>query len=212
MSHCCNEHDSHIAAMRSRQTRMLWVVLALNAGMFVVEFTAGWMAASNALLGDSLDMLGDTLVYGLSLFVVARSARWKAVSAACKGTVMAAFGLLVLGDAVHKAVYGGMPAPAIMASVGAVALGVNAMCLLLLTRHRTDDVNMRSAWICSRNDLIANCGVIGAAGLVVWSGSRWPDVAVGSSIAVLFLWSAAGVLRDAGRAWRDAGECGTATS
>jgi len=133
MSHCCNEHDSHIAAMRSRQARMLWAVLALNAAMFVVEFTAGWMAASNALLGDSLDMLGDALVYGLSLFVVARSARWKAVSAASKGTVMAAFGLLVLGDAVHKALYGGMPAPAIMASVELSSLA-SALSVQLMAR------------------------------------------------------------------------------
>lgn len=201
MPTCCDENDSHIAVLRERQARMLWTVLAINAVMFVVEFTAGWLASSNALLGDSLDMLGDTLVYSLSLFVVARSTRWKAVSAAFKGTVMLGFGLLVLGDAVSKALFGSVPQPAAMAAVGTVALAANTFCLMLLTRHRNDDVNMSSAWICSRNDLIANSGVLAAAGLVVWSGSRWPDVIVGGAIATLFVYSSIGVLRDA---WKSA--------
>lgn len=195
MTACCDENDSHIAELRGRQVRMLWTVLVINAAMFAIEFTAGWLADSNALLGDSLDMLGDTLVYGLSLFVVARSIRWKAVSAACKGTVMLGFGLLVLTDAIHKALFGGTPEAGIMAAVGALALAANTLCLILLTRHRGDDVNMRSAWICSRNDLLANSGVIAAAALVAWSGSRWPDVIVGTAIATLFLMSALGVLR-----------------
>lgn len=197
MPACCDENDSHIAELRNRQTRMLWIVLAINAVMFVVEFTAGWLAASNALLGDSLDMLGDTLVYGLSLFVVARSTHWKAVSAGFKGTIMLGFGLLVLGDAIVKAWSGATPEHGVMAAIGALALAANTLCLLLLTRHRGDDVNMRSAWICSRNDLIANTGVLVAAGLVAWTSSRWPDVIVGGAIASLFLRSAVGVLRQA---------------
>lgn len=200
-ANCCNENDPCLTALRERQTRMLWTVLAINAVMFVVEFTAGWLASSNALLGDSLDMLGDSLVYGLSLFVVARSTRWKAVSAGFKGTVMLGFGMLVLADAVHKALLGGAPQAGTMAAIGALALAANSVCLLLLTRHRSDDVNMRSAWVCSRNDLIANGGVLLGAALVAVSGSRWPDVVVGTVIAALFVYSATGVLRDSRRSF-----------
>lgn len=199
MAGCCSEDDGHIAALRTRQRQVLWAVLALNATMFVVEFGAGWLASSAALLGDSLDMLGDALVYGLSLFVVARSPRWKAVSAGCKGAVMLAFGLLVLGEAVHKALYGTTPEAGLMAVVGVLALAANVACLWLLTRHRDDDVNMGSAWVCSRNDLVANSSVLIAAALVAATGSLWPDVIVGAGIALLFLVTALGVLRDA---WR----------
>lgn len=194
---CCSEDDVHVRRLQQRQARTLWVVLAINAFMFVTEFVAGWLAGSTALLGDSLDMLGDALVYGLSLFVVAKSLRWKAVSAGVKGVIMLGFGLLVLADAAYKIVAGSAPEATPMMAIGAVALAANIVCLLLLTRHRTDDVNMRSSWICSRNDLFANTGVIGAGVLVMMTGSIWPDIAVGVAIALLFLRSSVGVLRDA---------------
>jgi len=202
MADCCNENDAHLAALRERQARILWIVLILNAVMFVGEFTAGWLAHSTALLADSLDMLGDTLVYGLSLFVIGGSTRAKAGSAGFKGSIMLGFGLLVAVQAVIKAVHGIPPQSAIMASVGALALAGNIICLVLLTRHRGDDVNMSSAWICSRNDLIANSGVILAAGLVALTSSVWPDVAIGGLIAALFLRSSIGVLGDAFAAYR----------
>lgn len=194
---CCNEDDAHLQMMQQRQARMLWVVLALNAVMFVAEFTTGWLTGSTALLGDSLDMLGDAMVYGLSLFVVLKSVRWKAISAGVKGVVMLGFGVFVLADAVYKIVAGSAPEATPMMAMGAVALVANIICLVLLTRHRTDDVNMRSSWICSRNDLFANTGVIVAGALVMATGSIWPDVVVGVAIAVLFLQSSIGVLRDA---------------
>ncbi|MGD8430840.1 MAG: cation transporter, partial [Ectothiorhodospiraceae bacterium] len=177
--------------------RMLWIVFAINAGMFLVEFGAGWVASSTALLGDSLDMLGDALVYAVSLLAVSRGPGWKAGSATFKGLIMAGFGLLVLAEAVGKLIYGGAPLAGYMAGVGALALAANTFCLVLLTRFRDDDVNMRSAWICSRNDLIANTGVLVAAGFVVATGSLLPDVIVGVAIALLFLHSSVGVLRDA---------------
>jgi len=197
MAGCCSENDIHLQHMRSQQARMLWAVLAINTVMFLFEFTAGWLASSTALMGDSLDMLGDAMVYGLSLFVVAKSMRWKALSAGFKGVIMLAFGLLVLGQAATKAVAGQTPEPTIMAIVGLIALVANVACLMLLTRHRSDDVNMRSSWICSRNDLFANGGVLVAAALVAFTNSVWPDVAVGTIIAGLFLHSSVGVLRDA---------------
>ncbi|MES1924960.1 cation diffusion facilitator family transporter [Salinisphaera sp. T31B1] len=197
MAHCCNEDDAHIARLRERQAHMLWLVLGLNAALFVIEFSAGWLAGSSALLADSLDMLGDSLVYGLSLFVVARSARWKAVSAGFKGSLMLLFGVIVLAEAAFKAISGQPPQPAVMAGVGLLALSANLLCLLLLTRHRDDDVNMRSSWVCSRNDLLANGGVLLAAMLVAATGRVWPDVVIGLLIAGVFVHSAIGVLQDA---------------
>lgn len=201
---CCHEDDCHIEALRARQASVLRVLLAINVLMFVVEFAAGWLGSSTALLGDSLDMLGDGLVYGFSLFVVARGLRWKAVSAGAKGGVMAVFGVAVLLEAVAKLAWGEAPQPAIMAAVGAAALAANTVCLALLTRHRGDDVNMRSAWVCSRNDLIANVSVLAAAALVILTASPWPDVVVGAGIALLFLRSSVGVLNDAIRTFRGA--------
>ena len=202
---CCNESEIASQGLQARQKRMLWLVLAINAVMFVTEFTAGLIAGSTALLGDSLDMLGDTMVYALSLCVLVWSARWKALSAGVKGTVMLGFGALVLAEAAYKAYAGTVPVSGAMMSVGAVALVANIVCLILLTRHREDDVNMRSAWICSRNDLFANSGVI-IAGVLVWlTASVWPDVLVGSVIAVLFMSSGWGVLGEARQRYRQAG-------
>lgn len=201
---CCNENDAHLQHMREQQARMLWAVLAINAIMFVVEFTAGWWSGSTALMADSLDMLGDAMVYALSLFVVARSLRWKAVSAGFKGSIMFAFGVLVIGEAVHKAISGHPPESGLMMAIGGVALAANIVCLILLTRHRNDDVNMSSSWICSRNDLFANTGVIVAAVLVYASQSVWPDIIVGAIIAALFLQSSIGVLRQAREAHSNA--------
>lgn len=182
---------------------MLWIVLAINAVMFLVEFTAGWLASSTALLGDSLDMLGDTLVYGLSLVAVARGSRWIGVSTTAKGVIMVAFGIVVLAEAAHKVVTGTVPHAPVMGAIGGLALAANITCLVLLTRHRGDDVNMRSSWICSRNDLLANAGVLLAAALVAVGAGIWPDVVVGILIAALFLRSAAGVLRDGRDALRN---------
>ena len=201
MAGCCHGVERSITERRGRQTRMLWVVLAINAVMFVVEFAAGWVASSTALLGDSLDMLGDALVYSFSLLVVTRSTRWKAVSAGLKGGIMAVFGIIVLLEATGKLLWGSGPEAMLMASVGVAALAANSVCLVLLTRHRGDDVNMRSAWICSRNDLVANAGVLSAAAAVALTGSALPDILVGVAIAALFLRSSFGVLHDAHRTY-----------
>ena len=203
---CCHEDDCHIEELRTRQANVLRVLLAINALMFLAEFVAGWMGSSTALLGDSLDMLGDGIVYGFSLFVVARSVRWKAVSAGLKGGIMAVFGIAVLVEAVGKLAWGHAPQPGLMAAVGTVALAANGVCLVLLTRHRGDDVNMRSAWVCSRNDLIANVSVLVAAALVFVLQSPWPDILVGVGIALLFLRSSLDVLRDARQTYRNGPE------
>lgn len=186
-----------MATVRRQQRHVLLLVLAINAAMFFVEFGAGLFARSTALLGDSLDMLGDTLVYGFSLYVLSKDNRWRAGSALIKGFLMLAFGIGVLVDAALKLPAGSIPVVSAMAGVGALALAANTICFALLWRHRTSDINFRSTWLCSRNDLVANSAVIMAAFLVARFQSVWPDVLVGGGIAGLFLWTAFSVLRDA---------------
>jgi cation diffusion facilitator family transporter len=185
------------AAVAADQRRVLVVVLALNAAMFLVELGAGLLAGSTALLADSVDMLGDALVYGFSLWVVGRGGRWAARGALLKGVIMAAFGAGVLLEIVFKVVRGVVPSAEVMGGVGVLALAVNGAVLALLWRRRGDDVNMRSAWLCSRNDVLANAGVLVAAVAVGASGSAWPDIVVGLAIAGLFAGSALDVLRSA---------------
>ena len=196
MDRCCESKADELAALRLRQGRVLATVLVVNATMFLVEFGAGILSGSTALLADSLDMLGDSLVYGFSLFVLHRSAAWRARAALTKGLVMAAFGLAVLVEAVLRLRAGVPPLAPAMAAVGALALVANAFCVSLLWRHRADDINLRSTWLCSRNDLVANAAVLLAAGLVAWTGSLWPDLILGAAIAILFLRTAGSVLRE----------------
>jgi cation diffusion facilitator family transporter len=197
MASCCENKSCEIDALRASRGRVLWIVLAINALMFVVEGAAGLAAHSTSLLADALDMLGDALVYGFSLFVLARSARWQAGAALVKGAFMFAFGLGVLAEAAHKIIAPVMPSVEAMGIVGTLALGANLACFALLYRHRGDNLNMSSTWLCSRNDLVANVGVLVAAAGSHALASRWPDILVGLVIAGLFLRSALGVLRQA---------------
>ncbi len=197
MDECCADKSLALTRLRERQAATLRVVLFLNAGMFGVEFAAGLLAGSMALLADSLDMLGDALVYGFSLYVVNRSAVWKARVALAKASVMGLFGIAVLGQLVLKLIHPQVPLFETMGVVGALALIVNGICFGLLWRHRAEDINMRSVWLCSRNDVIANVSVLLAA-LAVWRlQSSWPDILVGALICAVFLRSAFAVAREA---------------
>ena len=197
MADCCNDKACEIEALRTRQSSTLKIVLGINAVMFVVELTAGLFANSVSLVADSLDMLGDALVYGLSIYVIARGARMKAIAALFKGAIMAAFGLFVFGQAIYKSMVPHVPVFEAIGAIGLLALAANTLCLALLWRHRTDDINMSSVWLCSRNDIIANISVLFTA-LGVWlTGSGWPDILVGLALAALFLRSALYVLRRA---------------
>lgn len=195
MSNCCEDKACEVEALRKDHGRVLWIVLAVNLTMFFVELVAGIVASSTALLADSLDMLGDAAVYGFSLFVLNRSTQWQAGAAVAKGGFMLLFGLLVLAEAAHKVMVPALPHAPTMGLIGAVALAANGLCFALLYRHRGDNLNMSSTWLCSRNDLIANVAVLGAAGATYLSASRWPDIVVGAAIAALFLKSSASVLR-----------------
>lgn len=196
MDGCCQAKEQELSTLRGKQKSVLTLVLVINALFFVVEAAAGLLANSTALLADSLDMLGDSLVYGFSLYVLWRSAEWKATAALLKGAIMAAFGIAVLLEAVHRLISGVLPAAEVMGIVGLLVLLGNGFCFLLLFRHRSDDINMRSTWLCSRNDIIANVAVLIAALGVKLIGSSWPDILVGGAIAALFLRSALTVLRE----------------
>jgi len=192
MSGCCGP-----SAEDQSQRTLLWTVLFLNAAMFVVEFVAGWMARSSGLMADSLDMLADALVYGLSLYAVGRGVSTKARAALLNGSLQMVLGLGVLAHVGWRISQGSTPEAETMGWVAALALAVNASCFALLYSRRSGDINLRSSWICSRNDMIANIGVIAAAGLVVWFESPWPDWIIATLVALIIIHSAWGILRDA---------------
>jgi len=196
MDACCEQKAEEIKTLRGEHRKVLVVVLVINAVLFVVEAGAGLLAHSTALLADSLDMLGDSLVYGFSLYVLWRNAEWRATAAVLKGIVMAAFGVGVLAEAVYKVSAAVVPVAETMGIIGLLVLLGNGLCFLLLFRHRSDDLNMRSTWLCSRNDIIANLSVLLAAAGVRIFDSGWPDILVGAAIAGLFLRSASTVLQE----------------
>jgi len=193
---CCNGPGSAGPA-GGRYRRVLWIALALNGAMFLVEAASGLFAGSVALQADALDFLGDAATYGLTLFVFAMPIRWRAGAALVKGTSMGLFGLWVIGSTVYALAAGGLPGAAVMGSVGALALVVNLLCAGLLYRFRDGDSNMRSVWLCSRNDAIGNLAVLAAAWGVFALGQAWPDLIVAAVMAGLALSSSWLVTRQA---------------
>jgi cation diffusion facilitator family transporter len=196
MNACCEQKAEELTALRDEHKKILTIVLVINAVLFIVEATAGLLAHSTALLADSLDMFGDSLVYGFSLYVLWRSAEWKARAAVFKGVVMALFGVGVLVEVVFAAMAGVVPVAETIGLIGLLVLLGNGVCFLLLYRHRSDDLNMRSTWLCSRNDIMANAAVLVAAAGVKILNSAWPDIVVGGAIAALFLKTAFAVLQE----------------
>jgi Co/Zn/Cd efflux system component len=195
MDECCEVRE-----IPREQRRTLQIVLLINAVMFLTESVAGVLAHSTALFADSLDMLGDAIVYGFSLYVIGRGIAWQARAALLKGLIMAAFGIGLLVQVAFKITSGVTPTVEVMGVVGTLAFAANLGCLALLWRRRGDDINMRSAWICSRNDVIGNAAVLVAAGAVAVTGSPWPDIVIGLLVASVFGRSAVQVVRDASRA------------
>lgn len=194
MKSCCEAKSTELVRLREKQAHILRIVLLINAIMFVAEFSAGLVSRSSALLADSLDMLGDAVVYGFGLYVLHKSERMRATAALLKGIIIFAFGIGVLVETIRRAFGAALPIAETMGIVGFVALAANAICLVLLTRHKDDDLNMRSTWTCSRNDIISNSGVLLAAGAVWLTGSKWPDIIIGIAISAVFLRSASSIL------------------
>ncbi len=191
---CCQSKGCELTKLKKDQTQVLWAVLAINKMMFVVEFGASIQAASLSLAGDSLDMLGDALVYASSLYVVNKGRKAQAGSAFFKGILMFLFAIALFARASYQLFTGITPTAGVMSTVGLIALIANIICLLLLSRHRKDNLNMSSVWLCSRNDIIANTSVLVAAGLVFLTQSGLPDLAVGFVLTVVFARSAGQVL------------------
>jgi len=195
---CCSDDTcaSSVAAT-GRYRAVLWIVLAINAVMFLVEIIAGLAAESAALQADALDFFADAANYGISLFVLGLGIRWRARAALVKGASMGLFGLWVIGSVIWHALNGTVPGWATMGIVGMAALAANAACLALLYAWREGDANMRSVWICSRNDVIANMAVLAAALGVFGTGTGWPDITVAAVMAVLAIQGATVVIRQA---------------
>jgi cation diffusion facilitator family transporter len=206
MADCCEDKACAIDVLRERQSGTLKIVLAINAGMFLVVLAAGLLAGSTALLADSLDNLGDALTYALSLYAVARAPRTKSRVALFKGFLILAAGIFVVGQVVYKLLHPALPIFETMGVIAILALIANGTCLALLWKHRHEDVNMSSVWECSRNDIASNIAVLVAAAGVWLTATQWPDLIVGALLAGLFLASGSRVLRSAVKAYRDSGK------
>ena len=194
-AHCCSAPAT--PAVDPRYRKALWIALVLNALMFVVELSASWTSGSVSLLADSIDFFGDSANYALSLAVLAMAAPVRSKAALFKAACMGGFGVFVLGKALWNLQAGVAPEPATMGAVGFAALLVNAGVALMLYRFRTGDANMRSVWICSRNDALGNIAVMLAALGVFGTGSAWPDLVVAIGMGALALSGAWTVLRHA---------------
>ena len=196
MAGCCG-HEARFDGMSADYKRRLWAVIAINAVMFVVEMGAGHAARSQALQADALDFLGDAMTYGLSLAVIGASVRVRTNAALLKGGSLLLMGLWVFGATLWRVFVTGVPEAEIMGGVGVLALAANLTSVLLLMRYKDGDANVRSVWLCSRNDAIGNVAVIIAAGLVAWTGTPWPDLIVAAIIAMLFLHASWFIVLDA---------------
>lgn len=191
MADCC-EIQTNI------KKRILWIVLWINLIVFGAQFTAAIVAHSSALLADSFDMIGDAFAYALSIFAIARGSRWLARAALFKGIIIIVFASLVLIDAIIKIfAFKLIPSSLLMIIFGIVGLIANSVCLYLLTSHRDDDINMRSVWIRARNDILGNIAVLITAFLVFLFVSRWPDIIVGITLAIILLHSGYTIIRSA---------------
>lgn len=209
MSAGCGHHNAAFDGMDPRYKRILWTVIGINAAMFIVEMSAGALAGSQALQADALDFLGDTLTYGLSLAVIGRSIAVRSNAALLKGVSLLAMGAWVFGSTAYQLLVLGVPSAGVMGTVGFLALAANVASVMLLAGYKDGDANVRSVWLCSRNDAIGNVAVMLAA-LAVWAtASAWPDLIVAAAMAGLFLVSAVSILRQA-LAERRAGEISAA--
>lgn len=194
MSDCCCECKD---AADKLERRTLWTLLIINGVMFVAEAAAGWWGESTGLLADSLDMLADASVYGIVLYAVGRSRRLQASAATASGFLQIALGICALFEVVRRFFYGSEPVSMLIIAVGVLALVANATCLTLISKHRDGGVHMRASWIFSANDVIANIGVIISGILVMYLGSRLPDLIIGAVISVVVLRGGIQILREA---------------
>lgn len=193
---CCGS-DAKFDGVSNEFKRALWAVIAINGAMFFIEMAAGVFAGSKALQADALDFLGDTATYALSLYVIGMPLKVRATAALAKGLSLGAMGLWVFGSTAYQVLVLGVPSAEIMGGIGLLALIANLVSVWLLMRFKDGDANVRSVWLCSRNDAIGNVAVILAAVGVWLTGTAWPDLIVAGLMAGLFLWSSVQIIRQA---------------
>lgn len=202
MSASCCGHKATFEGLSADYKRRLWAVIAINASMFLVEMGAGTLAGSQALQADALDFLADSLTYGISLAVIGAALPVRAWAAFVKGVSLTLMGLWVFGSTAYHVVVLGIPRAEVMGVVGFLALAANVASVLLLMRYKDGDANVRSVWLCSRNDAIGNVAVMIAA-LAVWgTTTKWPDLIVAGIMASLFVYSSMQILRQSLRELR----------
>ena len=197
MAGCGCESNLKFDGFSRQYKTVLWVVIAINAVMFFVEFGASVASNSMSLRADALDFLGDSLTYSITLLAIGHSLHWRASAALFKGVTLVLMGLWVLGSTLHRVFILGIPNEFIMGSVAMIAFSANVISALLLLKYRNGDSNVRSVWLCSRNDAIGNLAVMIAAGVVYATQSQWPDLIVAFLMAALFLHSASLIIRQA---------------
>lgn len=195
MSAGCCGHTAKFDGLSADYKRRLWLVIAINAGMFGVEMAAGALAGSQALKADALDFAADAATYGLSLAVIGAAASIRAKAALAKGISLMVMAAWVLGLTIYNTFVLGVPTAEVMGAVGFAALAANLASVVILARYKDGDANVRSVWLCSRNDAIGNVAVMAAAAGVWGSGSAWPDLVVAAGMAGLFLVSSVQILR-----------------
>ena len=193
MSNC----DCNIEIKNKNESRVLITLLLINLFMFFVEFTFGILSESTALIADSLDMLADATVYAIGLYAVGKAAIVKINAAHLSGIFQIILGVFVLIDVVRRALTGSEPESLLMVSIGIIALIANVICLRLISKHKDGDVHMRASWIFSKNDVIANFGIIAAGGLVYLFDSRFPDLVIGLAISALVIRGGIHIIKDA---------------
>jgi len=179
------------------ETRVLMILLLINGLMFFLEFGVGWWAQSTALIADAMDMLADAMVYGVGLYAVGKLVSAKIRAATISGWLQVGIGLLVLIDIARRFVFGSEPISTLMMGMGLVALIANTICLILISKHRDGEVHMRASWIFSKNDVIANVGVMLAGALVAMTDSRVPDLVIGIVVALVVFRGGMQILKDA---------------
>ena len=199
---CCG-HGTTFEGLSADYKRQLWFVIAINAAMFLVEMGAGALAGSQALQADALDFLGDATTYGISLAVIGTSIKIRGRAAILKALSLTAMALWVLGSTAYHVLILGVPRAEIMGAIGILALAANVASVFILMRYKDGDANVRSVWLCSRNDAIGNVAVMIAA-LAVWgTATKWPDLLVAAIMAGLFLTSSVQILRQSFREMRE---------
>tara|TARA_R110002167_G_scaffold43085_6_gene130481 strand:- start:148 stop:762 length:615 start_codon:yes stop_codon:yes gene_type:complete len=179
------------------QKKVLYWLLGINAVMFVFEMSIGLIAESTALIADSMDMFADAIIYGIGLYAIGKSLMHKANAARISGYFQFMLGATILVDIVRRSILGSEPESYLMMGMGFIALIANVICLIIIRKHKNDEVHMRASWIFSANDVIANTGVILAGALVYWLDARWPDLVIGFVVAMVVIKGAFMILKDA---------------